>query len=63
MNYQVVMRYTILAISAVAMVLGILIAVGVLSINFPAQFRVLMGIVIFLYGGYRFAIAYFRRMS
>ena len=63
MNYQTVFRYTILAISSLAMAIGILISVGVLPINFPDQYRVLMGIVIFLYGGYRFAIAYFRRMS
>lgn len=63
MNYQVVFRYTILAISSLAMAVGVLIAVGVLPISFPDQYRVLIGIVIFLYGGYRFAIAYFRRMS
>lgn len=63
MNYQVVFRYTILAISSLAMAVGVLIAVGVLPISFPDQYRVLIGIVISLYGGYRFAIAYFRRMS
>ncbi len=61
MNTPAFFRYTILVISSLAMVVGILIAVGVLPINFPDQYRMLMGIVIFLYGGYRFAIAYFRR--
>ncbi len=61
MNYPVVFRYTILVISSLAMIIGLLIAFGVLSINFPDQYRVLMGVVIFLYGGYRFAVAYFRR--
>jgi len=63
MNYQTVFRYTILVISALAMATGILITIGVLPISFPDQYRALMGIVIFLYGGYRFAIAYFRRTS
>ena len=64
MNQPVVLRYTILVISALAMVTGILIAVGVLvPKNLPGQFGVLMGIVIFLYGAYRFAVTYFKRTN
>lgn len=63
MNYQSVFRYTILAMSSLAMLVGILIMVGVLHINFPDQYTAVIGAVVFLYGGYRFAIAYFRRMS
>lgn len=63
MNYQAVFRYTILTIASLAMVVGILIMAGVLQIKFPDQYRVIIGAVIFLYGGYRFAIAFFRRMG
>ena len=64
MNHAVVFRYAILVISALAMVTGILIAVGVLvPTNLPGQFGVLMGIVIFLYGAYRFAVTYFKRTN
>jgi hypothetical protein len=31
--------------------------------NFPEQYGIIMGAVIFLYGAYRFAIAYFKRMQ
>ncbi len=62
MNYQDVFRYAILVVSALAMVVGLLIIFGVLvPRNFPEQFGVIMGAVIFLYGAYRFAIAYYRR--
>ena len=64
MNYQVVFRYTIFVISAAAMVVGVLVMVGVLvPKNFPEQYGVLIGAVVFLYGAYRFAITYFRRME
>ncbi len=61
MNATEVLKYTILAISAAAMLLGVLIIAGVLvPRNFPDQYRVVMGIVVFLYGLYRFVIAYTR---
>jgi len=61
MNVTEVLKYTILVISAAAMLLGVLIIVGVLvPRNFPDQYRVIMGIVVFLYGLYRFVIAYIR---
>ncbi len=57
-----VFRYTILVISGAAMVLGILVMAGLLvPINFPSQYGVMFGAVIFLYGLYRFVIAYFRQ--
>jgi prolipoprotein diacylglyceryltransferase len=63
-NYQVVFRYVIFVISAAAMVVGVLVMVGVLvPKNFPEQYGVLIGAVVFLYGAYRFAITYFRRME
>ena len=64
MNYNVVFRYTILVISSLAMGAGVLIMVGVLvPRNLPEQYGLLIGVVVFLYGAYRFAIAYFRRMQ
>ena len=61
MNVTEVFKYTILTISAAAMLLGVLIIAGVLvPRNFPDQYRVIMGIVVFLYGLYRFVIAYTR---
>jgi len=62
MNYQAVFRYTILVISILAMAVGVLVMAGVLvPKNLPEQYGVLIGIVVFLYGAYRFAITYFKR--
>ena len=64
MNSQVVFRYTILVVSGLAMVVGVLVMIGVLvPRNFPGQYTLLIGVVVFLYGAYRFAIAYFKRAS
>ena len=64
MNVNAVFRYTILVISSLAMAAGVLIMVGVfVPRNLPEQYGVLIGVVVFLYGAYRFAIAYFRRMQ
>jgi hypothetical protein len=61
MNVTELFKYTILVISSAAMLLGVLIMVGVLvPRNFPDQYRVIMGVVVFLYGLYRFVIAYTR---
>lgn len=63
MNVTEVLKYTVLVISAAAMLLGVLIIAGVLvPRNFPDQYRVIMGIVVFLYGLYRFVIAYTRSL-
>jgi hypothetical protein len=62
MNLSIVLRYVILAISGAAMVLGVLVMMGELvPTTMPDQFTTLLGAVIFLYGAYRFAIAYFQR--
>jgi hypothetical protein len=60
MNVNVVLRYVVLVLSSGAMVIGVLVMAGMLHVNFPDQFRVVVGAVVFLYGGYRFAISYFR---
>ena len=55
------LRYVILAVSAAAAVVGIMIMGGwLVPRNFPEQYRVVVGAVVFLYGVYRFVIAYFR---
>jgi hypothetical protein len=62
MNVVAVFRYTILVISLAAMVLGILVIVGVLVPRyFPDQYRIVIGVVILLYGLYRFVVTYFQR--
>ena len=62
MNIAMVLRYTILIVSVAAMVVGVLISIGLLvPRNFPEEFRVIMGIVIVLYGAYRFMITIYQR--
>jgi hypothetical protein len=60
MNYQAMFRYTILIISGLAMVLGVLVVAGILvPKRLPGDFGLIIGVVIFLYGAYRFAVTYF----
>ncbi len=62
MNFNDVVRYVILALSSAAIIAGILITIGMLvPTNIPSQFRIIVGILLMLYGGYRFSIVYFRR--
>lgn len=62
MNFQIVFRYVVLAASGLAMAAGIFVMAGMfVPRNLPEQYGVLLGIVVFLYGAYRFAIAYFKR--
>lgn len=59
-----VLRYLLLALSAAAMVFGVLIMVGVLvpsRVTLPEHIQIVLGAVIFLYGLYRFLISYYRR--
>jgi len=56
-----VVRYVILALSAGAMIVGVLVALGVLvPQRTPEEFRQILGIVVFLYGLYRFVVEYVR---
>jgi hypothetical protein len=56
-----VVHYVILALSAGAMVVGGLVAFGVLvPLSTPPQFRHILGIVVLLYGLYRFVVEYAR---
>ncbi len=61
MDFATVTRYVVLVISAAAMVVGILIMAGwLVPRHLPEQYGVILGAVVFLYGAYRFVIAYFR---
>jgi hypothetical protein len=61
MNIPAVLKYAVLAVSALAMVVGVLVMAGSLVPRyFPEQYRVVIGAVVFLYGAYRFALTYFR---
>jgi len=56
------LRYVILALATGAMAIGILIIVGVLEVQtVPEQFRVILGVVVCLYGLYRFVVEYVRK--
>lgn len=56
-----VVHYVILALSAGAVVVGGLVALGVLvPESTPPQFRQILGIVVLLYGLYRFVVEYVR---
>jgi len=63
MNMTLILRYTILIISAAAVVLGVLVIAGLLKPRyFPEDnVRVIIGAVIMLYGLYRFVVAYFQK--
>jgi hypothetical protein len=61
-NVATVTRYTVLVVSAAAILLGVLVIIGWLVPRyFPEQFRVVVGVVIVLYGTYRFVVTYFQR--
>lgn len=56
------MRYVILALAGGVMAVGVLVATGVFELrNLPTQFRIVMGVVVFLYGLYRLVVEYVRK--
>lgn len=57
-----ILRAIILILSTGAMLAGISVMFGLLvPRNVPEEFRLLIGIVIFLYGAYRFVVGFFRK--
>jgi hypothetical protein len=61
-TFNQTIRYAILALSVGLMILGAFVMAGFrVPTYFPAEYRVILGLVVFLYGAYRFSIAYFRR--
>ncbi len=62
MTVDRIVRYTVMILAAAVAMAGILVMTGVLiNVAITGQFRIVMGAVIFLYGAYRFTVAYFRR--
>ncbi len=62
MTFNETIRYAILALSAALMILGICIIAGfMVPVYFPADYRMIVGVIVFLYGVYRFVVAYYRR--
>ena len=60
MNLQLLLRYTILIASSGVALIGALSILGVLVPQaVPEQFRLAAGIVVFLYGAYRFTVTLF----
>lgn len=62
MNAMRGVNYVILVVSAAVAVFGILVIVGIMVPKyFPGQFRVVIGVVITLYGVYHFVVSWFRQ--
>jgi hypothetical protein len=62
MTVDRIVRYTVMVLAAAVALAGILVMTGVLiNAAVTGQLRIAMGAVIFLYGAYRFTVAWFRR--
>lgn len=62
MTVERIVRYTVMILAAAVALAGILVMTGFLvNVAISGQYRIVMGGVIFLYGAYRFTVAYFRR--
>ena len=62
MTVERIVRLTVMILAAAVALAGILVMTGVLSnAAIPGEFRLAMGAAVFLYGVYRFTVAYFRR--
>ncbi len=50
-----------MVLAAAVMLVGILAILGMLiPVYIPEQYRIIVGVVVFLYGLYRFVLSYFR---
>ena len=62
MTVDRIVRYTVMILAGAVAMAGILVMTGFLVNGaITGQFRIVAGAVIFLYGAYRFTVAYFRR--
>jgi hypothetical protein len=62
MTVERIVRYTVMILAGAVAMAGILVMTGYLVNGMiTGQFRIAAGAVIFLYGAYRFTVAYFRR--
>jgi len=61
MDPNKVMNLVVMVVAAAVMLVGVLVMVGLLIPRyFPDQYRIIIGVVVFLYGLYRFVLSYFR---
>jgi hypothetical protein len=61
MDPNKVMNLIVMVVAAAVMLVGVLVMVGLLIPRyFPDQYRIIVGVVVFLYGLYRFVLSYFR---
>jgi len=60
-RFNQIVRVIILIVSSAVMLAGLVVVLGVVHLrNIPDQFRWVFGTVVFLYGLYRFVLAYSR---
>jgi len=56
-----VLNVVVMVLSSAVMLVGVLAIVGMLvPVYIPEQYRIIVGVVVFLYGLYRFVLSYFR---
>ena len=62
MTVDRIVRYTVMVLAAAVALAGILVMTGLLiNVAIDPGIRSVMGAVTFLYGVYRFTVAYYRR--
>jgi hypothetical protein len=62
MDLNTILRIVIRVISVAVMGIGILAMAGLLvPVYFPAEYRLILGVVVFLYGLYRFVLTFSRQ--
>lgn len=56
-----VLNLVVMVLAAAVMLVGVLAIMGLLiPVYIPDQYRIIVGVVVFLYGLYRFVLSYFR---
>lgn len=56
-----ILNVVVMVLAAAVMAVGLLAILGMLiPVYIPEQYRIIMGVVVFLYGLYRFVLSYFR---
>jgi hypothetical protein len=55
------LNVVVMVLAAAVMLVGVLAIIGLLiPVYIPEQYRIIFGVVVFLYGLYRFVLSYFR---
>ena len=56
-----ILNLVVMVLAAAVMLVGVLAILGMLiPVYIPEQYRIIVGVVVFLYGLYRFVLSYFR---